>query len=106
MQKSQRGLCPLIFIWAVGVQTITAASRGGVIDWEMQVVPSKEPFEDSPGFRMPFFFFGNSIGFKTGRDHRLRFHRLLIEACPLAALRIKSIRADGHEMPALGICML
>lgn len=72
----------------------------------MQIVASEEPFEGASGFYVPAFFPGDSMGFKAGRDHRLRLYRLLIEAGALAALLMKTVGADGNEMPSFCIRVL
>lgn len=85
------------------MQTITAAAARGVVEREMQVVPPQKPLEGSAGFLLPVFFSGEVVSLQTGRDHRLGLHRLLVEAGPFTALLVKTVGADGNEMPASGI---
>src|SRR5690349_2218703 len=85
------------------MQTIPAATGRRVIDRKVQVVPPQEPLKGTAGFLMPSFFSGGSVCFQAGRDHSLGLHGLLIKAGSFAALRIKTIRADGNEM--LSFCV-
>ena len=96
----------MILVRPIRMQAIAAAACGRVIHREVQVVPPQKPLEGTAGFRMPSFFPGDKVGFQTGRDHRLRFHRLLVEAGPFASLRIKPVRADGNEMLTLRVRVL
>ncbi len=88
------------------MQTIAAAASRWVIDREVQVVAAEKPLEGAAGFLVPAFFSGDTVGFQAGRDHRLRLHRLLIEAGPLAALWIKTVGANGHKMFSFRIGLL
>lgn len=64
----------------------------------MEIVSAEEPFKGATGFDLPGLLSGDPMRFKAGRDHRLRLHRLLIEAGTFSAAWIKSVRADGNEM--------
>src|SRR5512142_2309555 len=82
------------------MQAIAAAAGRWVVDREMQVVAAEEPLEGAASFLVPAFFSGDPLSLQAGRDHRLRLHRLLIEAGPFAALRIKTVGANGDKVPA------
>ncbi len=88
----------MILVRPVRMQTIAAAACRWVVDREVQVVASEKPLKGAAGFLVPAFFSGDPVGFQAGRDHRLRLHRLLIEAGAFAALLIKAIGADGDKM--------
>lgn len=83
------------------MEAIAAAPGRWIIDWKVQVVTAEEPLECTPGFFTPKPVGGNPIGDQAGRYHCLGLDRLLIEARPLAALRIKTVGTDGDVVPGL-----
>src|SRR6187397_1902379 len=106
MEKGEGRLCALVLVRPIRMQTITAATCRGIVDWQVQVVSPQKPFEGTAGFLVPSFFSGSLVSFQTGRDHGMWFDRLLIKAGPFASLRIKTVRTDGDEMLSLCVCML
>lgn len=83
------------------MQTIATATRRRVVYREVQVIAAKEPLEGAAGFHVPVSFSGDKMRFEAGGDHRLRLHRLLIEAGAFTISRVKTIGADGNEMFSL-----
>jgi len=88
------------------MQTIPAASGNRVIERHVQVIPPQEPFKDAVCTIAPLPIAGHPVGFQAGRDRRLGLDRLLIEAGPLLAPRVETIRADWNEMPSAGLAKL
>src|SRR3954454_2038724 len=83
------------------MQSVTTSSRAGIVERFAQVVPTKEPFETASRRALPIFVMGESKSLKTGRDHSIGFHRLLIEPREFAATLPKTVGADRREMSSL-----
>src|SRR5207249_10785010 len=94
MQKSEGRFGPLVLIAAVGVQAISAASGGGIVDRQAEIIAAQEPVESPMEMGIPEAGAGHMLGRQAGGDHGLGFNRLLVEARPGAAAREKSIAAD------------
>src|SRR5229473_1588619 len=97
-QKGQGGFCSLIFIGAVGVQTVSTSAGSGVIECDLQIVVSQEPIECGPSFFAPAALSGCAISLQACGDDRAGFDGLLVEAGLLGRLGIEALRADRHEM--------
>jgi hypothetical protein len=85
------------------MQTISTTTCRRVIYREVQVISPEKPFEGTAGFLGPLFVPGDTVCLETGRNHRLRFNGLLVEAGAFATLWIKPVGANGNEM--LSICI-
>lgn len=88
------------------MQTIAATSGRRIIDGKVQVIATQEPLEGASRFTAPTLVAGDAVRFEAGRDHRMRFDRLLIEARAFAALPVEPIRSDRDEMSAFSMCAL
>src|ERR1700745_3977979 len=90
-QERQSRFCSLVFIYALGVQTVSATTSGGIIQGNLQVIIPQEPVESGPGFLEPSILSGCTISLET-RGHRSPgFKRLLVEARFLVSLAIKAL---------------
>jgi hypothetical protein len=103
MEKGECRLCALVFIRPVRMQAIATATRRRVVHREVQVVSPEKPLECAVGFCVPAFFPSDTMCCKAGRNHRLRFYRLLVETSAFATLWIKPIGANWNEM--LSFCV-
>lgn len=84
------------------MQAVAAAAGVGVINRQAEVVAAQEPLEGAARLLAPAGIAGEAIRFQAGGGRRLGLHRLLVEACLLAAAHIEAVRADGHKVAAHG----
>ena len=96
-EEGDGGFRSLIFVHAIRMKAISAASGDCVVERDLQVVLSEKPAKGRPRFVEPELLAGDLVRLETGSDGRAGLDRLLIEARLLASLGIKTSGADGHE---------
>src|ERR1700728_2996538 len=96
-QKRKGGFSPLIFVYAVRMQSVPAPSGRGVVEWNLQVVLSEKPPKGRPCFVQPQTVFGCPVCLETRSDGGTGLHRLLVEASLVFPLCEESRGADRHK---------
>ena len=71
------------------------------VNFQPEIVPAEEPVEGALRLFVPPGIGCGAVGFEAGRDHRLRLDGLLVEVRARAAATIKSVAADGPQLPML-----
>ncbi len=97
-RKARVDSAPRFSLGRSGCKTIATSTCGRIVDREIQVVATEEPFKGALGFLAPTSVTGDAIGLKTGRHHCLTFHGLLIEAGAFTALFVEAIGSDRDKM--------
>lgn len=85
------------------MQTITAAARDWIVQRHIQVVAAEEPFKCPACLLPPAFVGRDPVGLQAGRNHRLGFHRLLIESGTFPTTGEETIRTDWDEVLTFGV---
>ena len=101
-RKRERRLRALVLVHAIGVQPVAAAAGGRVVERLLQVVLTEKPAEGAARVLGPAMVAGHPARVETGRDHRARLDRLLIERGLRPAASIEAVRADRREVAVLG----
>src|SRR5215207_4532429 len=88
------------------MQSVTAASRDGIVYRQAKGIAAKEPLEGLIGSVIPIQVFGCMVGVKTGGDQRIDLHWLLVEICDFLSLLVKAHTANGHDPTPIGLLNL
>src|SRR5437868_5616329 len=83
------------------MQSVTTSSRAGIVERFSKIVPTKEPLETASRRALPVFVMRERKSLQTGRDGRVGFHWLLIEARAFAAALPKTVGTNRCKMSCL-----
>src|SRR5690606_17173235 len=96
-EKRQCRLCPLVFIDAVSVQTVSAAMGRWIVERRVALVFAKKPIECAPHFASPNFVAGHSPCIQTGRDCGACLNGLLVKLRLCLSTPVEAVRPDRTE---------
>src|SRR6266516_2320194 len=78
-EERQSGFCSLVFIYAIGTQTVSATTGRGIVKSNLQIIVAQEPVECRPSLFEPTIIPGCTISFETPGNSSPGFHRLLVK---------------------------
>src|SRR4051794_17755789 len=82
-------------------QRIAATTRGRIVKRLAEIVAPEKPFEAKLSSALPIFVTSDSVRLETGREHRVRFQRLLIEPRSFTTLRPEAVASDRRKVSAV-----